>query len=243
MLNEIKESLKNNLLGKLVSPFYGALITSWCVWNWKVLYATLFIDQELLLIEKGVLKLDYILNFYHYWFYNLLFLFVGPLFSAYLIVFIIPLVTKKFYKKSLEFEAENINIKTEIEKDTLKKKETRLEVEEKVLNIESDIEDKKKKAAESQAGKWNKEFNEFRQSLVFNKMKEFIYVLYEKGGKTYEYNDRNGWIRTISSDILATTHSKGLVDIKEAGNKSKETFELTEKGKYFVDKYLKNNTL
>lgn len=92
MIDEAKESLKKNIEDKLVSPFWGAYIASWCAWNWKILYITFFVDSEQLLQNQNILKIDYITYLYQY---NSLFnsictishLIILPLVTSYVIVF------------------------------------------------------------------------------------------------------------------------------------------------------------
>ena len=62
MFDEAKKSLEKNLGEKLVSPFWGAFIASWLVWNWRVWYVTFFVDSDLLMQSKSVLKIDYLLS-------------------------------------------------------------------------------------------------------------------------------------------------------------------------------------
>lgn len=239
MLNEVKNSIKNNLLNKLVSPFYGAFIISWLIWNWEILYATIFVDPELLWISKGLLKLDYILSFYppEKYIVNIIFLAIGPLLSSYIAVFIFPMITKRFYKKSLESEAENINIKTEIEQGILKKKGEKLAAEEKILIKESSVKDRKKEEIKSQGEEWGKEFNDFKKHPLYPELKKMVDVLYGQGGKTYTWRGSR-YIRNINQDMIAIAHTKGLININNSGDPSNEIFELTEKGKYFINMYL-----
>jgi hypothetical protein len=46
MQSEIKKSINSILFERLTSPLYGTLIISWLIWNWKIIYLTLFVDSE-----------------------------------------------------------------------------------------------------------------------------------------------------------------------------------------------------
>lgn len=56
MLAEVRKSFNAILFERITSPFYGTLLLSWLIWNWKIVYLTAFISEEA--IEGN--KIDYI---------------------------------------------------------------------------------------------------------------------------------------------------------------------------------------
>jgi len=51
---EIINSLKKVLTDRINSPLAGTFILSWCVWNWKPLYVSFFVDKSKLAANKLV---------------------------------------------------------------------------------------------------------------------------------------------------------------------------------------------
>jgi hypothetical protein len=247
MVDEATQSLKKYLKDKLSSPFYGTFIISWLLWNWKAWYVTFFIDSNLLFQTKGILKIDYILSFYPWgYFLNSIYFFIPPLVSAYLIIFWLPRITRKFYKKSLKNEnviklikLEEDRIIAEAEEKTFKAEEVKLDVEEKVLKKEIAV--KKIKSEKSQEEKWEEEYRKFKESKYFIQFFSLKKTIYEKGGKTWE-NDGVGLGRhqLVSADFKAYLDVNEIVKIGKDTN-GYEIVTLTEKGKYFMKKYTDEN--
>lgn len=106
-MTEITKSLKKILDERISSPFYGSLIVSWLLWNWKIPYVTFFIDQTKLNINK----IDYIItNCNHH-----LNLWIGPLISTAFIILVIPYLTNGAYLITLKFDTWRINMKNAAE--------------------------------------------------------------------------------------------------------------------------------
>lgn len=107
MIDEIKKSINSIFEERVSSPFYGTLIVSWLIWNWKIVYLTLFIDQD----KIRVTKIDFIINNYNdIW--HLVYL---PLISTVTLITIIPFVTNGAYWLDLKFTTWRVNQKNEIE--------------------------------------------------------------------------------------------------------------------------------
>jgi hypothetical protein len=45
MLDDFRKSINSVLYERMTSPLFGALLISWCIWNWDILYF-LFADRE-----------------------------------------------------------------------------------------------------------------------------------------------------------------------------------------------------
>ncbi len=47
MLDEIRKSVHSMLYERLATLFFGTLVVAWLIWNWKIVYLTLFINSHL----------------------------------------------------------------------------------------------------------------------------------------------------------------------------------------------------
>jgi hypothetical protein len=97
MLDDFRKSINSVLYERMTSPLFGALLISWCIWNWDILYF-LFADREyysvFLKVAYAQLKLK---NLNH----SVLF----PIISAIFIVSIFPLISNAAYWLSLRYES------------------------------------------------------------------------------------------------------------------------------------------
>ncbi|MEJ0029734.1 MAG: hypothetical protein WDO15_04910 [Bacteroidota bacterium] len=84
MFEDLSKSIKALLYDRATSPFYSTFITSWIVWNWKILYLTFIVDPTL----TGN-KIDFIQSHYVDWFVNLWW----PLLTTAFIIIVMPLFT------------------------------------------------------------------------------------------------------------------------------------------------------
>lgn len=96
MIPEIRKSLHATFNERTTSPLYGALILSWSVWNWKIIYLTVFVDKDMIYPFH---KIDYILC--NYWDVN--YLVYYPLISTLFLLTIIPFIAMGAYWLDLWF--------------------------------------------------------------------------------------------------------------------------------------------
>ncbi len=239
MLEEIKESIKNNLNDKIFNPFWGAFIISWILWNWNIFYLTFFIDSELLFKKENILKIDYIKNIYQ-WnnflniFSNLFHLLFFPLISSYVIIFWLPKLTSIFYEKYLENENQNKLLKIKKEEEFLKIKSQKLEKEKTILKEEADI--RKIQAERPKEEIWGEEYNIFRKTKYFKEFAVLKEIIYSYNGNStlsdtgfFENKAR------ITSDFKAYCDANKIIQINY--DSGFEKLILTEKGKFFMKKF------
>jgi len=121
MKNETWDSLKSVFNKRVSSPLYGALIISWCLWNWKLIYVTFFISESKLTEDK----ITYIISKsnFHY-------LICWPVISTIIIISILPFIEYIALFISLWFD----KLKNNTEKSF--QKEKTLTVQEGVLLLE-----------------------------------------------------------------------------------------------------------
>jgi len=266
MIDEIGESIKENLKNKIISPLYGTLLSAWCVWNWKVVYITFFTKESNLLVSHGVIKMQYIENYLRttHW----VFLTVGPVISTVIMIFIISrYVAPFFYNESVRSDAQNkksllryereveekrsevFGSKSEVEqghakmldeqKKNIEQKKRIEELKIELINKEKEsrkIEEQVKNGKSYNAG-WVEEYNKFRDTGYEKYFKYFSNLIYKYNGNM-DYAKRSGE-GEIDSSALAYFDAAGLIEIRygdDAGTIGRMSF--TAKGSFFMKKYL-----
>lgn len=133
MLSEWRKSINAVLYERVTSPLYGTFIITWAIWNWKIIYLTLFVSES----EIDSTKIDYIITNY-YDIYNLL---VYPVISTIVIIAGFSFISNGAYWLHLKFKQWRIDAKNEIEKNQL------LTLEQSI-NIRKELREKEKEFQE-----------------------------------------------------------------------------------------------
>jgi len=128
MINDLKKSLNEIIYERTTSPFYGTIITSWLIWNWRIIYLTFFISEKK--IEGH--KIDYILNNYS----DLEHILIYPLISTLVIITIIPFVSNGTFWLSLKFNKWKVDQKNIVEKKQLLTLEQSISLREEIAKQE-----------------------------------------------------------------------------------------------------------
>ncbi len=111
-IDEIKNSFKTNLYDRISSPLYGTFIASWSVWNWKIIWVTIFVSEKHLHSNNVILnKVDYIVTFYCNWIDN----FIIPLMLTGLFIWLVPYISELAYKAHLKFSHSKLKLKQKTE--------------------------------------------------------------------------------------------------------------------------------
>ena len=126
MINDFMKSISSILYERVTSPLYGAFIISWCIWNWKILYLTIFISEEALKITK----IDYLITNCN----DVKLLLIYPIISTLVIILLIPFLGNGAYYISLKFNQWKIKKKNEIENNQTLTIEQSIELREELLN-------------------------------------------------------------------------------------------------------------
>ena len=111
MIDDFRKSIKLILSDRLSSPFSGAFLISWCVWNWRIAYflfasdATMSFETKLSFIESNYL------NYQH----NL----ILPFISAIFLITIYPFLTTGSLWIWLKFRKWQVDLKNQIDKQQL----------------------------------------------------------------------------------------------------------------------------
>jgi hypothetical protein len=112
MFSVLKKSLAEVVNERVASPFYGTFIITWCIWNWKIIYLTVFVDQELI---KPLTKIQYIEQHYSWWLY----VFALPMASTLVLIAGAPYVVNIAYKIHLRFESQRRKMWEDAEKERM----------------------------------------------------------------------------------------------------------------------------
>lgn len=110
MITEVSNNAWTYFKEKASSPLYRTLIVAWCLWNWRILYLTFFIDEKSIL---PLTKLQYISTYYkddwinYYW----------PLASTLAALFVFPFIENGVYKFTLNRRKVRLRAKVLAEDD------------------------------------------------------------------------------------------------------------------------------
>jgi len=84
-LKDLSKEVTTTIQERMASPFYGTLILSWCVWNWRILYLTFFVSESKLDVDKiTYIAMEFEDKNHLYWY---------PLLSTLLLLTIIPFLS------------------------------------------------------------------------------------------------------------------------------------------------------
>jgi len=107
MIDEATKSMRSVLFERVTSPLYGTFICTWLIWNWKIVYLTLFISETIIKTSK----IDYIIaNYSCVW--NLIWF---PLISTAIFITIVPFISNGSYWLHMWFKQWKVRQKNEFE--------------------------------------------------------------------------------------------------------------------------------
>jgi hypothetical protein len=243
-MTDLRKSINSIINERLSSPFYGTLILSWLVWNWKIVYLTFFVSESK--IEGN--KIDFILSKYS----EIDHLVYFPLVSTAVLLTVIPFISNGAYWLNLKFNIWKSDKKNEIERKQLLTLEQSIQLRELIADQEKRFEnilsDKNSEIQQLklQLDGYTKQNNNItpkptskptpqtesslkRIQILANKIKEnanltkaFTVINYHIQGGYTGLIDAEG----ITTDILSFFESNDIIE-----NKGKGMYGLTETGK------------
>jgi len=257
-MSDLTTSLKEIFNERISSPFYGSLIVSWLLWNWKIPYVTFFVDQSRL--GDATNKIDYILKFCSNPWQLILF----PLLSTALILFILPYatnyafyITAKFdrWRKDKQIEIDRSQVLTveqslKILSDAQKQEEnfknllTSRDEQIKLLNQQLETALKSKPKGNSSPTRSNKDKDKDKDkgkgkdedytsdlNIFFNNS-----VVQANFSTIVKYIQQDWAFDRLPAEATQFCESFNLIE--PVGN---SRFKLTEKGKFFLREFIKKN--
>lgn len=129
MINEIKKSINSILYERVSSPFFGTLIISWLIWNWRIIYLTFFISSDKIELNK----IDYIIENYAQTEYLIWY----PLLSTLVLITLIPFISNGAYWLNLRFSQWKVEQKKIVEKKQLLTIEQSIQLRERLADMEN----------------------------------------------------------------------------------------------------------
>ncbi|PIQ78691.1 MAG: hypothetical protein CO042_03250 [Parcubacteria group bacterium CG_4_9_14_0_2_um_filter_41_8] len=224
--NEITNSVKKNFKDRFSSPVFGTFFIWWVIFHWEFVYAMFFVDESRVWRTTNMLMNDYLRARYFHIDWSFVFFWLAPFVMTFVTIWWFPrFILIPLFRKWEEYESEKqiikIKIGRKIEEETVKR-----------LEVTSQKIEKEKKIEEADPSiNLEREYLQFRKSDFFNNFKRLIESIYKHHGYVSTVNFE------VPRDILAYTHSNGLVEFEDNNRK----IHLTEKGKYFVKQYSLHN--
>jgi hypothetical protein len=129
MIDEFKKSINNILYERVTSPFYGTFIISWLIWNWNIVYLTLFVSEKSLKVSKIVYINSNLIDYCKMIWY--------PLASSALLILVLPFVANGAFYVNLKFTVWKRNQKQKIEGDELLTKAESFALRQEILEQEN----------------------------------------------------------------------------------------------------------
>ncbi len=231
MFSDIIKSTIDSLKNRLTNPIYGTFIVVWILTNWKFVYSFLFLSQTQVLEKTSLLKNNYLYLIFSqgtYWHH-----FIIPSAMTILVIWVLPkLIFIPAFKKeeSYRIEKEKIRIllNKELEDENIENIKTlskRIREENKLFPL------------------WENNYKKFKETPIHKDFHFIVDSIYKHNGYVsrqipFMVNNRiipgrtNGLFK-IPDDILVYADSNGLINF----DKQKNIIELTDKGKYFVQRF------
>lgn len=229
---------------KTSSPLYFTYIAFFVVWNWKF-FQIIFLESDKFFssprveyIEKN-LNLHITNNIFWDFIINLGWHIIPPAFLTYLAVEYLPRIQKWAFEIHIKnsFERKEIHWKKNSEYEKMQTKSIEVVAEEKV---KQKTQREKIQKTKTQEEKWFEEYEKFEKNPLFYKFSQIVKSLYNHSGQVSPFLS-GSYHRVIDIDILALVHSEDLIN--KNGVSHKEIIEPTNKGKFFISKYLETNSI
>jgi hypothetical protein len=234
MVTEIYESIKERLSEKLGSPMYWDFVIAWSIINWKYIYITFFVSEELILQERGMLKNEYLLltlvpytDSIQVYIIIVLwkFLFFPGLVAVFAIYFLSKLDFIIFRKVH--------SLKNEKKDEQYKQDKKLLESQKEVLVAEQERKEVENQIRESLSDEdlWDIEFNKSKSVPIFAAaLNELRASVYEHEGQIHHHN----W--QFDPNYLSYVDVNDLIKMEDHLGSTKII--ITPKGKYFLKKFI-----
>ncbi len=231
---------------KTSSPLYFTYIAFFVAWNWKF-FQLIFLEDASAFSTPRIEYIDGHLLFsfsvpwvWHWiavvcvWLANALWHVLPPAIFTFLSIKYLPMVHKWAF---------GIYVKNHFERKRMYREADLEYQKEKTVYTKEVAKEKKEQAkqksiikkSQTQEERWDEEYEDFKKDALFQKFQQIVDVVYTNKGETSTWAGA-AYQRLVGADILALAHAKGLVEISNQNSDEKISF--TEKGRYFVKRYL-----
>lgn len=234
------------LNGRAKTQLYGVFIFWLLLFHIDLIFAAVFVDQELVYKATSQLKDQYIQAHYlqfrewEFWSKEVIKLLTAGLFT-FLMIWILPkTIVAWAYSKELDADYGRRQMKLTKDKGLEKQKQIlsgekirTVKKEEEVLDKQEDLENKESSA-------WLEDYRRLDQNELASTLEDISQSIVRHTGRIKKYyDDEEGWMNPgISHDSIMLAYSNGLIDM----DKENERMTLTPKGKFFISlTYQKEN--
>lgn len=223
-MDELKDTLKSVFDKRLSNSFLVSYGLSILAVNWRVVYTTVFVDQEVILELYETDKLSHILSLYQSNMDIVLFLLVFPLAITIFIEWPASMIDEHFYDNQLKNKELKAMKLDESKQRIAEKRKERLNVEIDVVDKEAEVKEKSK-VIRTDEEVWMDELVELKKKRKnFKEYMDILKVLiYEQSGYKGNMN--------LSANEMSFWDSNKLIDDIHS------QVRLTEKGKFFMKNY------
>lgn len=258
MLDEIRKSINSNLYERTRSPLYGALVTSWCIWNWKLIYYVITVDKKTTFFERiDCIQTEITSNWT---------LIYGPIISTILILTVFELIANYaywlhiFYKtwrankkvltegKQLLTYEQSLKLRNDLRQNEEEYEKLIQEKEEIIKSLNSTINQLNSKESSKEIPKDNAKIVDEVAKLVPNEKDIIIREISEALARPLVKQNIEPLYRTIKAGVNSMTNGnvpQSVIDYFEAKNLIKKVtgkvygvFDMTESGKKFFNTYI-----
>lgn len=254
---EVWTSFTKWLGEKTGSPLYFTYIGFFIVWNWKF-FDVIFIESPALFTTP---KLEYISQNLYFrlenflsiempaWLlhslnqvFNYSYHLIPPAILTLLSILYLPKLQKwalgRYLNSSFDRKKMYATKQREYNEWILNSEKK----EEETLEAIADVKRKQVKQKEAiektktTEEKWKEEFDNIKLLSFFSQFSQLTDAVYKHGGKVKVWSGAQ-WVLAVQPDVLAFADSIGLITIN-AKDADSQQIAFTEKGKYFVSKYI-----
>jgi hypothetical protein len=246
MIDEFKRSVRNIISERITSPLSGAFILSWCGWNWKLLYfliipdSTLTIRMRMNIVENNYLALNTTILF--------------PLLTTTVLITIYPLIATGALWVSLQYRHLQNVVKAKIDKIQM------LSIDQSIrLRMEMQTQEERfQKILESKEREveiLNRQISEYQKIISVSSKDNSdpnsaaaltsAYLEFIKNplasnniDKIIDLIERGVDFRNITMQPKVISYFLANDVIRPLSGESKR-YELTDRGKYYVNAYIK----
>jgi hypothetical protein len=240
-MDEIYKSIGEAIRNRATTALVGTYSIFWSIYHWQGIYTSLFVSEDHIFEKFHMLKNEYVNTYFfglhgfgdsQYYLGILI-----PLALTFIFIWVLPeFLFIHAFKKERDYKTAKRKIVLKAEADIQKIKTTLANESSKALDAEIVRIEKEQEIKQLNPSKeFELEYEEFKQNSDYQDLEEIIEAVYEHQGNFKEYSNGNIlYDPKVSKEALALAHSNGLINI----NNNAETIDLTEKGKFFVSRFL-----
>lgn len=234
--SEFLKSIFDSFENRLTNPLYGTFVVTWILTNWRLVYSVLFLDQAIVFQKSGLLKNEYIWNYFFiqvsgWW--QVLDYFIIPVVLTILIIWIFPkYLFLPAIKEDGKYETERIRLRL-IKEDDINELRASVEIK-KAAELKAVAEQKKSEVEIKEAIKeadptieWEQEYQNLKKRNIFSNFRTLYQIVYENDGGIY---GQQSYI--LARPLIAYLDSIGALTLRDG------SISLKPKGNFFMRKYL-----